>query len=260
MDTDLFERIIRRFKFAVYIAIAVVGLVFLALSGGTQTDALLNIGAELFGGALVSAVLLYLLLDGSPDDSSRNCFIGVRGNKNQKSDFVEMIESAKEEICVSGISLFRIADPDFNFDQHARSSVKSIRFLAVDPDNAELIEEISRYLGETETVGFQKVRSSLERLSRLTTSTRKVEVKVTKYRPSVGYFMTDPHRARGTMAIGPYIYKNSGNDTPLVRLSARTNGEEYDIFLESFEKLWNEATEWPPKSENQRRSEGAKTL
>jgi len=170
----------------------------------------------------------------------------------RRRDFTQpedLIDDAKKEIWVSGISLDRMATFIGLFNSKLKEGLR-LRFLAISLE-ASVIEEANEYFGGGANDLAERVKANLITLSGslVATDSQQVEIRTTGYRPALGYFIVDPSHEKGHMTVQNYLYKMRESEVyPAFSLSKKANSYWFDRYLQDFEMLWSNATKWEPGS------------
>jgi hypothetical protein len=156
-----------------------------------------------------------------------------------------LITDAKRELWISGVTLDTMITLTGLFNSKLKEGFK-LRFLAVRPEDI-IVEETSNYLGVDSNELRGRLRANLDTLyKRLApTDVRQVEIRTVAHRPSVGYFIVDPHFEQGYMTVITYLYHIQGIDVPpMLLISKKEDPYWFEIYLKDFERIWEDATRW----------------
>lgn len=158
-----------------------------------------------------------------------------------------LIAEAKQEIWISGITLDTTARLTEIFNAKLKHGFK-LRFLAVSPQEDVLVATLKNYPDEVGNDLSERIKISLNTIYRRLVQLypQQVEVRTGHVRPTLGYFIVDPHLEQGYMTVGPYLYQVDGSESPLFLLSRKTEPQWFDTYLKDFERQWNNAIEWKP--------------
>ena len=219
--------------------------------------------------------------DTSPLYRRKPPLVQFRAEYNRPED---MIDNAQKILWISGISVNRVAAHIEHFSSLLNHREGCVWFLLIDPACKSVIRETSEFvkqdpkllknrlntcLGDMKTLKNQfpnqieeplseEIRSLLKKRGRNNKGTifPQVEIRTLKFRPSVGYFISDPHLSDGIMTIAPYFYHidkvKSGVDRsdpvcepPFLHLSNRAHPEWYRVYLHDFIRMWQDAAPIP---------------
>jgi len=101
----------------------------------------------------------------------------------------------------------------------------------------ELANEIGEYFQE-KTEGLQsRIQNNLTSIhERLVKKyPEKVEIRVMKHRPALGYFIIDANEDYGYMRVEPYICQTELHERPMFQLSKNAETYWFDIYKKDYE-------------------------
>lgn len=104
-----------------------------------------------------------------------------------------LIADAKKELWVSGVTLDKMVTLTGLFNSKLKDGFM-LRFLAVEPED-KTVEDTSDYFGTDAHELDGRLKANLDTLYKRLTPTipKQVEIRTIRHRPSVGYFIVDPH-------------------------------------------------------------------
>ena len=154
------------------------------------------------------------------------------------------ISEAEDEIWISGIDLNVIVNYIDSFIDRIQQGVR-IKLLAINLDNA-LTNEISEFraIELNDLLSRCKANFSIIQKRLVKMYPEKVEFRAFPHRPSVGYFVIDPHSTdRGKMNVGLYMYQRFSTDEPLLHIIKKSSTQLFEFYLKDFETMWNASSE-----------------
>ncbi|NLF75044.1 MAG: toll/interleukin-1 receptor domain-containing protein [Chloroflexi bacterium] len=192
----------------------------------------------------------------------------------------DMIDNVRQVLWLSGISISRVGQHTESFGTLLRRRQGCAWFLLVDPHDDAVIQETSAYVGQSPDRLQRRLFLNLDDLADLKAqfpgqvqldlgeeiwplldhtpgeALPQVEIRTLNHRPSVGYFISDPHLDAGIMTVSPYFYQidkvKAGMDSrdpvsepPFLHLSSLAHPEWYRVYLRDFLRLWESARPWP---------------
>ncbi|MBI5961374.1 MAG: toll/interleukin-1 receptor domain-containing protein [Chloroflexi bacterium] len=175
-------------------------------------------------------------------------------SKAEYNRIENMIANIKQEVWISGISLNKVAPYRTLFSALLNQNKKA-RFMLVNPNNAETVKETSDYVGQETDLMWSRLTVCLNDLCKLQKAyPALVEIRLMNWRPSVGYFISDPDSEQGVMTVSPYFYQidrinedsqsNPCCDPPFLHLPQLTEKQWFDVYRQDFERMWSEAQPW----------------
>jgi len=75
-----------------------------------------------------------------------------------------------------------------------------------------------------------------------------IEIRVSRHRPAVGYFIVDPNEDHGFLRVEMYLSHSEHHQRPMLQFFASRDEQWYDLFCNDFKNLWAEAQNWQCKS------------
>jgi hypothetical protein len=172
--------------------------------------------------------------------------LGFRGEFGTTED---LLLQARKEIWISGVALDGVSRLTGLFEQQIQSGV-AVRFLAISQDSS-VVNGTAKFFGDDPHDLSSRLQTNLRTLHRRLVSPypEMASLRTFSHRPSLGYFIIDPHTEFGYMRVETYISKTEQHERPMFQLFKGKDKSWFEVYRRDFENLWSHAQDWSLEKE-----------
>jgi hypothetical protein len=154
---------------------------------------------------------------------------------------MEHFAAGAAEICASGVSLYSIIPPYYDFYIKKLQEGCYLRFMVLDPNSpgADVFNAAQRV--QTAVDDIKTSLKFLEALLRYEKSRGKCEVRLSQFHLPFSMIIIDGQKDNGSMIVEVLVYKKSLPDRPHLNLTKRDHRKWFLFFYNQFETLWQDS-------------------
>lgn len=157
----------------------------------------------------------------------------------------QLIESAKDEVWISGVSLGTMVNIHWVFADKIKQGCK-IRFLVFDPDGQAHLQAAKYYNWKSPDDILRLIKHNLSTLARIPTQGQdtRLQIRVIDQVLSSGFFIVDPNKDNARMIVQLYMYHTDSLTSPLFELTKKDDPAWFAVFLDQFQTVWDNASQF----------------
>ncbi len=157
---------------------------------------------------------------------------------------MEELAAGATEICASGVSLYSIIPPYYDFYLKKLQEGCHLRFMVLNPNSpgADIFNATQRV--QTAVDDIKTSLKFLDALLRYEKTRGKCEVRLSQFHLPFSMVIIDGQKDNGSMISEVLVYKRSLPDRPHLYLTKRDHGKWFLFFYNQFETLWQDSSVW----------------